>query len=88
MDSKVLFHDPEDLSDFELAQLRSKLRFQGAAPWCSAGFLGLTSAIVDLQIMRRAPRRLNVAAFSLAGLMMGAGFSENLDNILKWRNFD
>ena len=88
MDSKVLFHDPEDLDDFELGQMRSKLRFQSMCPWACAAFMGLTSAIVDSQVLRRAPRRLNIGAFSLAGLALGAGFSDNVDNNMWWRKID
>ena len=59
-----------------------------SAPWASALFLGLTSAIVDSQVFKRAPRRLNVGVFAAAGFTLGAGFAENVDSNMWWRKID
>ena len=88
-DLKVLFHEPEELTDRDLGEIRSKLRFMSYAPFVSAGFLGMTSAIVDVHVFRRnfCMRRIAVAA--TLGAIVGCNIStQSQQSVLPWRNFD
>ena len=88
-DLKVLFHSPEELTDRDLGELRSKLRFQAYSPFMSAGFLGLTSAIMDVHMFRRNYCMRRVALFASLGFVAGGNISSSISrNILHWRNFD
>ncbi len=61
MDLKQLFHHPEELSDRELAQLRSKIRFQASLPYCGALFFGLSGLILDPYLFNVGGRPLRLA---------------------------
>ena len=88
-DLKVLFHSPEELTDRDLGEIRSKLRFMSYAPFISAGFLGMTSAILDVHLFRRVYCMRRVALAAAVGGIVGCNISTHSQNsVLKWRSFD
>ncbi len=77
MDLKVLFHNPEQLSDEELMLAREKIRFQRSMPWLTAIFGGFSVYVLERGIMRRnraTPAYLAVGA--LAGFWLGNSSSQ------------
>ena len=74
-DLKVLFHSPEELTDRDLGEIRSKLRFMSYAPFVSAGFLGMTSAITDVHVFRRNYCLRRVALAATLGFVVGCNIS-------------
>ena len=77
MDLKVLFHNPEQLSDEELTNLRVKLEYQRSMPWVTAFFGGFSVYVLERGIMR-CHRATNayVAAAALAGFWLGNSSSQ------------
>ena len=72
MDLKVLFHNPEELTDDELALVREKIRFQRSMPWITAFFGGVSVLLFERAILRKT-RATNafIAAGALAGFWLG-----------------
>merc|ERR1711918_280250 len=88
-DLKVLFHQPEELTDQELTRLRSTLRFQNYSPFLSASFLGMTSAIADVHVLGRQKSMRRVALFFSVGYIMGCNIAQTVSvNTLYNRNWD
>ena len=73
MDLKVLFHNPEELTDDELALARQKITFQRSMPWVTAVFGGFSVFLLERAILRRT-RATNafVAAGAVAGFPLAA----------------
>lgn len=72
MDLKVLFHNPEQLSDEELMLAREKIRYQRSMPWLTAIFGGFSIFVLERGIMKRhkaTPAYLAVGA--IAGFWLG-----------------
>ena len=72
MDLKVLFHNPEELTDAELAFLRDKIRMQRSMPWLTAFFGGFGVYFLDRGVIRRSHDIKRVAAGALVGFILGA----------------
>ena len=72
MDLKVLFHNPEDLSDDELAHLRQKIQLQRSMPWTSAFFGGFGLYLLDKAILRRHYCYKRIAVGALVGFALWA----------------
>ena len=72
MDLKVLFHNPEELSDQELHHLRMKIQFQHSMPWLSAFFGGFSLYLLDVGVLRRNHNLKSVAVGALGGFLLGA----------------
>jgi hypothetical protein len=72
MDLKVLFHNPEELTDDELALARQKITFQRSMPWVTAVFGGFSVFLLERAILRRT-RATNafMAAGAVAGFWLG-----------------
>jgi hypothetical protein len=54
MDFKVLFHNPEELTLEELAELRKKIRNQTLIPKAAALIGGFSAFLLERAILRRA----------------------------------
>jgi hypothetical protein len=53
MEYKVLFHNPEELSDEELTLLRKRITFQRTVPLLTAAFFGFSSFVAERAVLRR-----------------------------------
>ena len=72
MDLKVLFHNPEQLSDEELMLAREKIRFQRSMPWLTAIFGGFSVYVLERAVMRRhRATTAYLAVGALAGFWLG-----------------
>ena len=72
MDLKVLFHNPEQLSDDELMLAREKIRFQRSMPWLAAVFGGFSVYVLERAVMRRHKATIPyLAVGALAGFWLG-----------------
>ena len=76
MDLKVLFHNPESLSDEELVAVRDKVAKQYLVPKLTGVIGGFAVYALEAAILRRAWCRRRVAAGAFAGYLIG-GFSVN-----------
>jgi hypothetical protein len=81
MDLKVLFHDPESLSDTELRRLREKIRIQRTMPWLSAFFGGFGLYFLDAAVLRRSACNKRIAAGAAVGYLLGAWGSYQVSTI-------
>ena len=72
MDLKVLFHNPEELSEEELALARKKIHFQRSMPWVTALFGGFSVFVLERAIFRKT-RATNafLALGALGGFWLG-----------------
>ena len=87
MDLKQLFHNPEDLDDYELSALRSKIQFQASLPYYCAFFSGLSMRIVDAHLFRAGFRPLRIGAMAAFGWYIGAQGACTMGGSL-FREFD
>lgn len=78
MDLKVLFHNPEELTDAELAHLRQKILLQRSMPWTSAFFTGFALYFVEATVLKRTPCIRRAAAFGTIGFALGAYYANNV----------
>ena len=88
MDLKQLYHNPEELDDFELSVIRGKLRQMQMTPWVCAGSLAFGMAIFDRSVLRMArncPMRLSAAA--VVGYLVGVNAVSNVSSVVA-RDFD
>ena len=76
MDLKVLFHNPESLSDEELVAIREKVAKQHFVPKITAVVGGFAVFALEAAVLRRAWCKKRVAAGALAGYLIG-GFTAN-----------
>lgn len=74
MDLKVLFHNPESLSDEELLIVRDKIRRQSYIPKFSALIGGFAVYALEAAVLKQAWCRKRVAVGAVAGYLIG-GFS-------------
>ena len=72
MDLKVLFHNPESLSEDELYQLRQKLQHQRAMPWTAAFFGGFAVYFLDCAVLHRTADPRRAALGLVLGFALGA----------------
>jgi hypothetical protein len=72
MDIKVLFHNPESLSDEELRAISRKIQLQRSVPWTSAAFGALTWYLFQGAYLRRTPCYKSAAVAGLLGFVVGA----------------
>jgi|LauGreDrversion4_2_1035121.scaffolds.fasta_scaffold793066_1 hypothetical protein len=72
MDYKLLFHNPEDLSDIELKHMRSKIHLQRMMPYYTAGIFGLASYLFDSVLMKRAYTWTRIGVLGAVGFAIGA----------------
>lgn len=72
MDLKVLFHNPEDLSDDELKHLRKKIQQQRSMPWISAFIGGFSLYLFDEAFIRRHYCYKRIAVGALVVFAFGA----------------
>lgn len=72
MDLKVLFHNPEQLSEEDLAHLRQKITLQRSMPWTGAFLGGFAMYFLDTAILKRTACTKRIAALSLVGFILGA----------------
>ena len=72
MDYKVLFHNPEELSDLELKHLRNKIRLQRTMPYYTAAIFGFASYLFDSVLLKRQYAWGRIGALGLAGFVIGA----------------
>lgn len=76
MDLKVLFHNPEELTDAELAHLRQKMLLQRSMPWTAAFCTGFALYFFEAAVLKRTACLRRAAAFSTIGFALGA-YSSN-----------
>ena len=74
MDLKVLFHNPESLSDTELRQLRNKIALQRTVPWTTAAFTGVAWYLFEGVYLRRAACYKSAAVAGALGFVIGAWY--------------
>ncbi|CDW91746.1 UNKNOWN [Stylonychia lemnae] len=72
MDLKVLFHNPDELTDVELHVLRNKIQQQQLMPYFSAGIAGFGMYVLDNKILRRFSDWKRIALAASAGFVIGA----------------
>jgi hypothetical protein len=72
MDYKLLFHNPEDLSDMELKHMRSKIRLQRTLPYYTAAIFGFASYLYDSALLRRNFAWTRIGALATFGFIVGA----------------
>ena len=78
MDLKVLFHNPESLSDQELAHLRQKIALQRSMPWISAFFGGFSFYFLDAVVLKKSTCYRRIALGGLLGFVLGGVGSYNV----------
>lgn len=71
MDLKVLFHNPEDLSDDEYLQLSKKIQYQALMPYYSSFFAGFSMYLYEMKIVKRSHDLKRIAAAALVGFVIG-----------------
>ena len=88
MDTKTLFHDPDDLSDEELKSLRFKLTTQRQMPYFAAAFTAMSFHVLHSQMFRTGvlPVRITIAA--AAGFMLGGYGAHSVNGSILPRKFD
>ena len=75
MDLKVLFHNPESLSDEELSHMRQKIALQRTMPYLGAFFGGFaTYALQTVVLKRMRAHWIGVGTGALVGFALG-GYS-------------
>jgi hypothetical protein len=74
MDLKVLFHNPENLSDKELDILKGKLQLQRTVPWTTATFTGVAWYLFEGAYLRRATCYKRAAVAGALGFVIGAWY--------------
>jgi hypothetical protein len=72
MDLKALFHNPENLSDQELNQLKAKIQLQRSVPWTTATFTGVAWYLFEGAYLRRATCYKRAAVAGVLGFVIGA----------------
>ena len=72
MDLKVLFHNPESLTNEELKLMRRKIDFQRSMPYNCAAFAGLSMYLIDNKMLRRYSDWKRIAVASVIGATIGA----------------
>lgn len=72
MDYKLLFHNPEELSDLELKLLRQKIQLQRSLPYYTAGIFGFASYLFDSAILKKKYSWTRIGAFGFVGFVIGA----------------
>ena len=87
MDLKQLFHHPEELNDAELAQLRSKIRFQNSLPYCGGLFGGLFALVLEANFFNASGRPLRILGATAFGIYIGATGANSLGTTVK-REYD
>ena len=78
MDLKVLFHNPEELSEEELSQIIQRLNLQRSLPWTAAFFGGFGAYFLDAAVLRRSHDVKRVAAGAVVGFLLGAYSAYNV----------
>ncbi len=71
MDFKVLFHNPEELTQDELVYLSGKIRMQRFLPYTTAIFGGVAFYILNSAVLRHAHNWKIVGVGALAGFIVG-----------------
>jgi hypothetical protein len=71
MDLKLLFHNPDELTDKELFTLQRKMLFLQSTPYISAAFLGLGGYLLDKQVFLKARDPKRIAAYAVVGFLLG-----------------
>lgn len=72
MDLKVLFHNPDELTNEELSILRNKISVQKSLPYVSAGFSGFAMYLLDNKMLRRFSDWKRIAFAASTGFVIGA----------------
>ena len=72
MDYKLLFHNPEELSDMELQHLRNKIRLQRAMPFYTAAIFGFAGYLYDSALMKRNYAWSRIGTLAFLGFVLGA----------------
>jgi hypothetical protein len=87
MDLKVLFHNPHDLTDQELYQLRKKIKRQYTMPYTAALFGGFGAYLFDNVYLRKSHSWARVGTGALLGFAIGAYSSYQVASSVE-RKFD
>ena len=82
MDYKLLFHNPEDLSDQELDLMRFKIRLQRTLPYYTAAIFGFASYLFDSVLMKRNFTWARIGVFGAVGFLIGAHGSYGVQTTL------
>lgn len=72
MDLKALFHNPENLTDEELNQLKTKIALQRTAPWTTATFTGVAWYLFEAAYLRKPACYKRALAAGALGFVIGA----------------
>lgn len=83
MDLKVLFHNPEELSDAELRHLAEKIALQRTMPWISAAISGFGMYLLDGAFLKRTVCLKRTGAAALVGFALGAYSSYNVSTSIE-----
>ena len=87
MDLKVLFHNPETLTDRELQHLRTKLRIQRSLPYYCGFFGAFAANVIEVNVLKRSRNWAIIAGAGLASFAIGGYGAYRVQNVLP-RNFD
>ena len=82
MDLKVLFHNPDSLSDADLKTLQQKIRFQRTLPYLFSVFGGASMYLLNAVVLKRALHIPQIGFGFLAGYALGGYTSALL--LLAW----
>ena len=88
MDFKVLFHDPDHLTDKELVTLTKKIRVAQSLPVTTSAFLALSMYLFDVKMIRRHHDWKRVIAAGALGYALGCYGSERNTLPIQTRKFD
>ena len=72
MDLKVLFHNPESLTDAELGLLRNKLALQRTVPWTTGIFAGFAWYLIEGVHLKTTPCLKRAIVAGALGFTLGA----------------
>lgn len=88
MDLKVLFHNPDELTNEELDQIHAKIRVQREIPYGCAFFAGLSMYLVDNKMLRRYSDWKRIVAAGALGFAVGAINTFDSDAVLYKKKFE
>jgi hypothetical protein len=77
MDLKVLFHNPESLSNEELRKLSNKIMIQRSIPYTSALFAGFAWYLYEAAYLRRVACLKRAGVVGIVGFAIGAYYANS-----------
>ncbi len=87
MDLKVLFHNPESLTDAELNECTRKIMLQRSVPYTTAAFSAVAWYLFEGSYLRRATCLKRAAVAGLVGFTLGA-YSVSLGSLNRIRRLE